>query len=385
MQDKIINYKVTLETAGPVHIGSGTDINKKDCLYMTNEKRVYIMDSMKVFEGMKKNNLLRSYEQFLLDPEQKNFAVFVREHGIKPDEYKGWASYTLFLNDILAVTDNSRSNGGGIDTISAFIKDAYGCPYIPGSSLKGALRTAFENTFCQKDMQKYQGIVRNIETEKFENRARYLSASNRSLSAGIFNLLERDEKIKSNAVNDIFSFIRVSDSEPLNVSDLVLCQKVDVYTDGNTKNLPLKRECLKPGTRITFNIEIDKSYMDIKGGEQIDLSGSLLYEVIDMSYKNYCDSFLSAFKKVSSVSSLAGHLIYIGGGSGFATKTSVYPLFDNRVRAASAVENIMVNTTSPVHKHRQDIRKYNISPHMRKCTRYKGELYDMGLCKIEIN
>ena len=38
----------------------------------------------------------------------------------------------------------SRSRGGGSDDIMAFIKDPFGCPYIPGSSIKGALRTAIQ-------------------------------------------------------------------------------------------------------------------------------------------------------------------------------------------------------------------------------------------------
>ncbi len=383
MQDKIINYNITLEAIGPVYIGSGTEINKKDCLYMENEKRVYIMDSMKVFEGMKKNNLLNDYEKFLMDPTQRSLTQFILKYEALKKQYKDWAAYILPLKDISAVINNSRSKGGGFDTISAFVKDPYGCPYIPGSSLKGALRTAFENTLCEERRQSYDDIAKKIENERFFKRAKYLSEENRELSRRIFGSLNRNENPGS-ASNDIFSFLRVSDSMPLSVSDLILCQKVDVYTDGTMKPLPIKRECLRPGTKISFTVEVDRSYMEMQGNH-IEISDKSIYKAVDKSYKNYCDNFLSAFKKITSVSSAGGHLIYIGGGSGFGTKTSVYPLYDNRSRGVSAVQKIMMDTTPTIHKHKDDMRKYNVSPHIRKCTKYNGQLYDMGICRIEIS
>ena len=376
MQNKSIHYNIILEAIGPVHIGSGTDINKKDCLYMENEKRVYIMDSLKVFEGMKKKSLLKDYDKFLMDPSQKNFAVFVRTYNISPAEYKSWTAYILPLNDITAVVNNSRSKGGGVDTIAAFVKDAYGCPYIPGSSLKGALRTAFENSLCVKNRDNYAVEAKKIEEEIF-------SGVNTDLSKKIFRTLKRNEE-KSSAADDVFSFFRVSDSKPLNVSDLILCQKVDITTDGTANLLPIKRECLKPGTKISFDIEVDKSYMDMQG-RHIEINDESIYKAVDISYKIYYQTFLSAYNKITSVNSAAGHLMYIGGGSGFGTKTSVYSLYDNRNRSISAAQRILVNTTPYIHKHRFDVRDYNVSPHMRKCTKYNGQLYDMGICRIEVN
>ena len=38
--------------------------------------------------------------------------------------------------------------------------------------------------------------------------------------------------------------------------------------------------------------------------------------------------------------------------------------------------------------HLRDYEEYGVAPHVRKCTRINGKLYDIGLCKIsfeEIN
>ena len=64
-----------------------------------------------------------------------------------------------------------------------------------------------------------------------------------------------------NAVNNCFSGIRVSDSEPLSVSDLMLCRKTDLLPDENENSISVKRECLKPGTKVKFSMEIDESLL----------------------------------------------------------------------------------------------------------------------------
>lgn len=374
-------YTVTLTAAGPVHIGSGQEISKKDCLYLSNERKVYILNSMRVFEGMKRLRLLSDYEKYLMDERQKNFTFFIKDFGISPAEYKSWAEYTLPLDGIANTVTQSRSRGGGSDNIAAFIKDAYGCPYISGSSLKGALRTAIQGALCEKDRGNFTGIARSISNAGADSRTRFLKNENDRLSRELFYTVKADPKHPDNAVNDMFRGLMISDSAPLSVSDLILCRKTDRLPDGSEKQLPITRECLKPGTRIRFDMVIDEKYFS----QTIDL----VTEAIDTFYNNYRRNFLSAFPKLPSEGAAGAHRIYIGGGAGFATKTTVYPLYADRDRAVETVQKILVNTTSTrrehdPHKHSSDMKKYHISPHMRKCTKYRSTYYDFGLCDIDI-
>lgn len=368
-------YTITLTVEGPVHIGSGREILKKDCLYMSNERKVYILDNMKVFEGMKKLKLLADYEKYLMDEKQKNFTFFVKNYNISPAEYKGWTAYTLPLNDI---ADSSK--GGGSDNIAEFVKDSYGCPYIPGSSLKGALRTVIEGTLCERDKEKYK-YANKIENAEYRNRRSYLAREEKELSQKLFYTVGADEERPRNAVNDMFRGLRISDSVPLSTDDLVLCSKIDRSPKGINNVPPLKRECLKPGTKIVFDMEIDLKYFKFDANSIIEFA--------DAFYKNYRKNFLSVFPKLDSAETVGGHRIYIGGGSGFATKTVVYPLFEDRDRAVRSVQKIMINTTSTrktqdPHKHYTDAKRYHVSPHMRKCTKHRGVYYDFGLCSIDI-
>ena len=72
------------------------------------------------------------------------------------------------------------------------------------------------------------------------------------LEQGVFHTLNRNEKRKSDAVNDLLCGLRIGDSEPLRVDDLALCQKIDVTRDGVDKRLPILRECVRPETEIRF-------------------------------------------------------------------------------------------------------------------------------------
>ena len=69
---------------------------------------------------------------------------------------------------------------------------------------------------------------------------------------------------------------------------------------------------------------------------------------------------------------------------GFLSKTVIYSLFEED--GLMITDKIFRNTLAKnyqIHKHNQDTR-LGVSPHICKCTRYHGKLYDMGLGQIEV-
>ena len=81
----------------------------------------------------------------------------------------------------------------------------------------------------------------------------------------VFEVLDKAvEEKKENAVCDELSGLRISDSRPLYVQDLILCQKIDKGMDGNNQILPIFRECLKPEIKIYFDMTIDESICNYK-------------------------------------------------------------------------------------------------------------------------
>lgn len=374
------NYKITLDVLAPVFIGSGETVSKKDCLYLSNERRVYILNHMKIFNVMKKVNLLKEYEEFLMDDSQKNFSVFTRLNSVPLNTVKECADYFLPMNDITDV-DRSRKNGGGSDNIALFVKDKFGKPYIPGSSLKGALRTAIQNAKCIEERENFDSLRTGIESEKFEGKKKYLSSYQKQISTRLFFNLGRKPDKRNDIINDEFAGIRISDSLPLDVSSLILCQKIDFKPDGSFVLLPIKRECLKPGTRVEFKLEIDTDF--------VSLSPEKICEYARNVFDEYNSDFLSKFEDRSIKTLDILTPLVLGGGAGYVSKTSLYSLYENKKAAVKTVQNIMIKTTSTrkqydPHKHKDDSVKYRVSPHMRKCTKYNGEYYDMGVCNFLI-
>ena len=75
--------------------------------------------------------------------------------------------------------------------------------------------------------------------------------------------------------------------------------------------------------------------------------------------------------------------VFLGGGSGFVSKTVIYSLLGER-EGVQAVKDIFDKTYVPKeHKHYKDCR-LGVSPHVLKCTKYCGKTYMMGQCKFKI-
>lgn len=112
--------------------------------------------------------------------------------------------------------------------IMACIKDPYGNPYIPGSSIKGMLRTILLCAELMKQEKKYdidrENIVLNLRQENVK-RKQVLARDIKNIECKTFHTLNRPDQKETDAVNDNMSGIIISDSEPLSCNDLILCQK----------------------------------------------------------------------------------------------------------------------------------------------------------------
>ena len=357
------NYTVILTTNSPIFIGNGLTISKKEYIFNKFENKVYIPDMVKMFNFLTENNLLNDYEDYLLR-DNIDFAIWLRNKNIK--NYKEFCIYDIDCQDV--VFENR-----GKKEIMPFIKDKYNKPYIPASSLKGAIRTALLSAEIMQKPNKFSRYKQDIEHNNFsDKRNRLLARETTGIEQTVFNTLGFSDK-KYNAVNDVLSGLIIGDSEPLSTDDLVLCQKIDVTISGAEKKLPILRECIKPNTKIKFSLTIDNS--------RCQYTKEMILNALNSFVKQYNDNFRNHFM------SNAYHgdcNIYLGGGCGYATKTFMYPLF-GKTGVKLVAKTIDATLPNPKirrqHGHRND---FKVSPHMLKCTVYQNALYEMGACSLEI-
>lgn len=364
---KILNYKVRLEVMGPVHIGSGVTLEKSEYIY--NKNMIYVLDPVKMFDYMRKTNLLGEYEKEIMSGAGSNMTFFVRNKEIPVSEYKNWASYSYRIDEEVNVKNMQ---------INTCIKDAYNMPYIPGSSLKGCIRNAVLNTtLIEKEKSR---LADDIEwrSEIYAKRNVYLK--NESEKADdVFRRYNLQEGKRPAIENDIFKGLRISDSRPLKRDDITLCPKIDVSPEGRRGRINILRECIRPGTIAEFNLEINTGIFEY--------DADALLDCIRTFYKNQRECFLRKFQPLGN-DNKRGDFLYIGGGTGFVSKTALYGLFHNRERGLKVASVILdkvdsVNKGKKTGDHIEDPKKYGVSPHMRKCTLYNNVLTDFGLCKID--
>lgn len=364
-------YTLELEVKTPVYIGGGNTINKKEYVYDYSAKKAIIIEPYKLYQYMKNNNLGNEYEKYMLYNSRDSLNTWLKEHSIHKEDYYDCIRYELGCKDVLLERGKTLA-------ISEFVKDSYGCPYIPGSSLKGMLRTILLCSELITNHDKYSREINYLKESvpRRKNKKYYLSNETKRIEAKKYCLLNRpSEKVKwDNPVNDILSGVIIGDSEPLSTDDLILSQKVDVNVDGEKKRLNIYRESLKPKTIVKFPITIDLSICNI----DIDTIMNAIKLFAEKYYKSFLNRFSTKYVPVPEA-----NMVWLGGGTGFATKTIIYSMFEKSV-AVNMIAKIFENTNVPRnHKHYKD-EQVGVSPHMLKCTEYMEHIVQMGICSVKM-
>ena len=154
MSDYLKSYRVCIKTHSPLYIGSGLEYTKKE--YVIQGGTVGIVNLQKLSVLIYKKGLFESYSDFMT--------------GSNKDLY-GWLIQNRFTKEeIDSVTDYSFSgNNVNLDKqhgIKSCIKDAFNKPYIPGSSIKGYIRTALLAYEIQVKCLALSSVTANLLIQK---------------------------------------------------------------------------------------------------------------------------------------------------------------------------------------------------------------------------
>ena len=273
-------YRMKITAIGPIHVGDGKQLKKTEFLYDKQRNRVFVLDSMKMYAYLEKEKLLDCFQDYVLGMgKNTNLFPFLQNQNIPRDSWESWKSYDYGIS----VRENTSLN-----EIHSFVKDANGNPYIPGSSIKGMIRTALlayllgnnkegrdeEGIFSYRDIDegKIQSIRRTVKQRRIDGGKRGLRSEVGELEALAFHQLDlKDGNRVENQKNAVCSILRgllVRDSQPLSLIDLDLAQKVDLFSENTrrrvsrdakerTNAISTFKEVLRPGTGIYFDLILD--------------------------------------------------------------------------------------------------------------------------------
>ena len=370
MKQILKTYNLELKVQGPVFVGNGEEIQKKEYVFLNGRHALGVVDIEKLYQLARKKGLASDMEQFMVRDTRTTLRQWSDSHRIKPDELKACMKYIVDAGDM--------QQEKGRMQIMACIKDPYGKPYIPGSSIKGMLRTILLGAEMIQHPEKYEHLAENIQDDLYNgnerNRKKVLSRNISAIEKQTFRTLNRLKSKPQDAVNDWMAGVIVSDSEPLSMKDVAVCQKWEQHVNGTEKTLNLMRECIRPGTVIRCQLTIDETISP--------LTGEKLLEAVKVFYQRYEKAFQQHFP-YQSVASISDATVFLGGGSGFVSKTIIYDLFQQK-EAVRVTKDIFRRTNVPrEHKHDKDIG-LGVSPHVLKCTKLNGKKYMMGQCEMRL-
>ena len=365
---------IVLRALAPVFIGSGERLNKKEYIFDANKGVIYFPDFSRLIPFLKSRSLLPKYEEFLIQPRYKDFRAFLEDNKISKADYPSFVSYSIAAGEAARV-QNFRE-------VLTFVKDPEGRPYIPGSSVKGAIRTALAARLIKKG--EWERDRRNIESADTSVAPRhYLSRESSALEKKIFFRLgirdpENGEAL-SGPINDFMQGIRISDSASMDFENLTLAGKYDRKPDGTVNQLPIFRECLIPGAEAHLLMLLDMPVL-AKVGLNLDSIEDALHSFADMHYANF-EQIFAELPEDATAAPNQGVDIILGGGAGYVSKTLTYNLFPKREQAVPVAAKILAKQFQK-HGHLKDAGNYNVSPHILKTTMYAGEYYQMGRCEL---
>ena len=133
-QDHLQIFDLILTVRSPLFIGDGRMYTKAEYLYNTRNGRASLLDEQKFFTFLTDRGLIDRYIQFMLCDQSDLWAFLTKDCGIPNTELTTLTRYAIEAGD--AVTNPPKN-------LYTFQRDAHDRAYIPGSSLKGALRTVW--------------------------------------------------------------------------------------------------------------------------------------------------------------------------------------------------------------------------------------------------
>jgi len=285
-------FQFSLLAMAPIHIGNGEKYTSREFIY--EKGQYYFPDMGKFYNRMVEKGHGHKFEQFLQEtkPSARNNRLisFLDDNRVLDRDFGGYR----IVETGLEIDKNNRDfKLGTINEVAKFMRDPFGSPYIPGSSLKGAIRTILMNT--NPDWNNKSAV---------DSRGRSPKENKKMISWGAK---------KGQEFNDLFHAIRVSDSEPIKNEQIILVQKWDYSAKSLTaKPLPLYREAIAPLTKINFTITTTTKEAGILMEE--------LGQRAQAFYKEYKTFFLSDFPE-NKIQPNLQYPIYLGAGSGAWTKT----------------------------------------------------------------
>lgn len=379
MKNPYKSYKMKLITLSPIFIGSGEELNQGQYIFDNAQMVVKILDENKFANFLNKNNLIDEYSNALIQYGKNiNLKRWLEEKRIPLNS-------PIFSKIIpckyLTINKFGKSKiATSLNSIKPFMKNSDGFAYIPGSSIKGAIRTAFCSYLVYKYKDKFQNEWQDLKQALLEKRTNKHKTTQiiKRIEKKCFNLIKyNDEKADK---GDIFSTLIIGDSKGISKDKLYITTRLDcAIQKKNPTSMPMNIEVIAPNVEINFNLSIDTTSRTYFTIEKIK-------EVLDFYTKQQIDNKI--FEKNSeylySPNELSEDImpnLSLGGMTGYFNKNIVYSLAPTKQEAINVLREYFANSF-PKGGHREN--DFEIAPHTIKAVNDNGDVIPLGWCNLTV-
>lgn len=384
--------EIRLSVFTPIFIGSNEKYEKYQYIY--DNKKVYFLNETKWCEFLFKNQLL---DQFVNDiskfGNRRNLKEWISQNqklcGLYGDIKKGITyllNHHILENGIPSYEVNKGNKANEVNNqIEKYIRDGCGNPYIPGSTLKGAFRTAIlvhclrhgdYEKIRQAAWRRFEQALQSRNAWKLKNE---ITDEIRKVENSIFGV--KDNKYAESIMRGLIVSDAVFEKYSLCIAEKQLISYHAANQGKNPYGVSIFRECVDKDSEASFRVGIDRVGIDKEKLKKLGIYSfdDLLKQLVEFVQFQH-DIFARVIKKNYQDELLDiddGYVdMILGGGTGFINKTILYALAPNQRSAVS-----VVNALLEKEKRNQDTE---LAPRTLKLVyNAQNETFLMGLCRLK--
>ena len=260
---------IKIETLTQIHIGNGSFLQEGND-YIVDDDYIYILniDKLASIIGMDPKSI-QLWSDAIMNGSASSFLK---------DRIKDYPIQSITKRRIKRIANSNMEQG----SLKEFMHDGLGKPYIPGSSIKGAIRTVVLSFLARKniaerlkrenDRNKWFKIIQGIESEQLHFEA-YTKRGKRDTgpSSNIFRFFSTGDAFFDNGVEIAVKQVNLNITQRNSLLDNKKQQVV---------------EAIMPNVSSHFRLKIEEDFYRYSGIENIQ---NLFKKINDHTYNLLCD------------------------------------------------------------------------------------------------
>ena len=375
----IIRNKMKLEVLTPLHIGGAdykSKLDKKEYVFDKDKGTLTLIDSEKFISFLIKKNLFDDYIFYI----QKNLNLkkYEQDKSIKLIDF-------LKSRDIYKNIEEFRKKAPikidpeieEMNDIKLILRNLQGKPYIPGSSIKGAIINFLLVNYIINHRDKFK-IERNkiLEIAKKTNNDNDIRKAKNDIKR-IVNEIEKSIIYGDNKELEKSKRFGISVSDTYNYSNTRtyfyrdIDEKRDKSKEEKEQAMPVYREYIMANSIFDFDVTLDIDLMEKSKFKIKNISN--LTEAIENT-SNYLINDILKDENSPQIENLV-----LGANTGFLQKTIIYSLFEKEEERLEVIKKLLhLKKGDKIKDHLKD----KFSPRVLNRIKINGKNHLTGLVKI---